>query len=302
MNFLRSLKVLAFLLCSLVANIQSVKATIIDYASEVEVKTEFGSYENSDKSTRRNQKSVESCKSEIGSIGYTYAYGLAEALTDPNDNCMLRTKITRDYKFSGFYMNSYSYTHAQVNGDLQITKSPNDSVCLLKIEVEFPSNNFTGTHIWDIWSIWETWEVSVQSDSGHFVCGENLDGPYGEQSGQIFAYPGENIHVNLQQIGCVRGVFPPSYEISDSGSKQVDVHLTPIPMPADLTADGNINLHDFKVLSSHWLETDCDVFEDPNFAWCEQSDIDGDGDVGIEDLDYLSAFWCLNLDPNLPGN
>lgn len=55
----------------------------------------------------------------------------------------------------------------------------------------------------------------------------------------------------------------------------------------DINMDGQVDLKDFGILSSKWLDSSC--LEINN--WCDRADIDQSGAVGIEDLAILASYW-----------
>ncbi len=67
----------------------------------------------------------------------------------------------------------------------------------------------------------------------------------------------------------------PNLPISIENIPNLDFHL-----------DDVIDLKDFAIFSSHWLEEGC---SDP--AWCEQTDIDRNGVVGLTDLILFVEYW-----------
>jgi len=54
----------------------------------------------------------------------------------------------------------------------------------------------------------------------------------------------------------------------------------------DLNNDYIVNFIDYGILTSYWLETNCEA---P--SWCEGSDLDIDGNVDINDLMLFCEFW-----------
>jgi hypothetical protein len=54
----------------------------------------------------------------------------------------------------------------------------------------------------------------------------------------------------------------------------------------DFNQDSRVDLADFALLASHWLETGCGQPE-----WCAGADIDKDGNVDYDDLTFLAEYW-----------
>jgi hypothetical protein len=52
---------------------------------------------------------------------------------------------------------------------------------------------------------------------------------------------------------------------------------------ADLQRDGKVNLDDFALFASHWLQAGCGL--------CDGADLTGDGNVGIDDMVKFAASW-----------
>ena len=58
----------------------------------------------------------------------------------------------------------------------------------------------------------------------------------------------------------------------------------------DLNLDKRVDLHDFSLLASYWLSTDCDTKEN-----CEGADFEPDGDVDLDDLLRFSGHWLVDM-------
>jgi hypothetical protein len=56
--------------------------------------------------------------------------------------------------------------------------------------------------------------------------------------------------------------------------------------PADLNADGRVDLADFAVFASRWLENGCGLPD-----WCGNADLDLTGSVDTQDLIFFASFW-----------
>ena len=68
--------------------------------------------------------------------------------------------------------------------------------------------------------------------------------------------------------------------------------MNPVPpsfgyftFPGDFNKDGRVNLEDFVVLSSNWMEACVSP------GWCESADVNTNGLVNVEDLNGLSRDW-----------
>jgi hypothetical protein len=63
----------------------------------------------------------------------------------------------------------------------------------------------------------------------------------------------------------------------------LDYDPNPNPLAGDCDGDCNVNLYDFALLASQWLETDC--------GDCEGADLSGDSNVDANDLELLAENW-----------
>ena len=54
----------------------------------------------------------------------------------------------------------------------------------------------------------------------------------------------------------------------------------------DLVCDGCVNMADFAIFSSHWLQTPCS-----SPVWCGGADLNTSGNVNLVDLSILAAHW-----------
>jgi hypothetical protein len=54
----------------------------------------------------------------------------------------------------------------------------------------------------------------------------------------------------------------------------------------DFNNDTIVNFHDYAILASHWLQTNCQA---P--GWCEGTDLDISGNIDINDLMLFCEFW-----------
>jgi len=62
-------------------------------------------------------------------------------------------------------------------------------------------------------------------------------------------------------------------------------------LQADASVDGTVNFHDFAILASRWLETDCIL---PDF--CSGADVDWSTEVNIDDLSILAQQWLETIE------
>jgi hypothetical protein len=54
----------------------------------------------------------------------------------------------------------------------------------------------------------------------------------------------------------------------------------------DFSNNTIVDFHDYAILASHWLETNCNASD-----WCEGADLDTDGSVDVDDLMLFCEFW-----------
>ena len=80
-------------------------------------------------------------------------------------------------------------------------------------------------------------------------------------------------------VGLSRGEGIPEYFVENDFSQICDC--------SDLNCDTTINLFDYAIFASYWLESGCPQLN----YWCDRSDIDRDGDVDLMDLSYLTVSW-----------
>jgi hypothetical protein len=88
----------------------------------------------------------------------------------------------------------------------------------------------------------------------------------------------------LQPGGCSIGYY--DHKISwIQADPNTSISIENIPN-LDLYPDDVVDLKDFMIFASHWLEEGC---SDP--MWCQQADIDRNGEVGTTDLTLLAKYW-----------
>jgi hypothetical protein len=69
----------------------------------------------------------------------------------------------------------------------------------------------------------------------------------------------------------------------------------------DFNADDVVDIKDFMILASHWLQEDC---ADPD--WCQQTDVDRDSMVDVNDISLFATYWLWGIpqspvEPNNPS-
>ena len=67
--------------------------------------------------------------------------------------------------------------------------------------------------------------------------------------------------------------------VNDGAATRVDIQLSDV----DLDDDGSINLEDLRILTLHWLETECNS--------CGGADLSGDSKVDVEDFAIFAENW-----------
>jgi len=274
---------------------QTVFALTFDYLSKAEALAEVGWYDyfgltaDSDYDTKEaaNARSYATAYyDEIQFMGHVGISALADASVEPNE-VILSAEVAGSYEFDiGWELMEYFYQDANsaVEGWLRIDEFPAGVPCRLQIDISFPNETWDG-----LWA----WQLYIESSSEYFVAGHDELGDYGESSGTIDAYAGEEIYVFL---GIAGGGYADHYtETLGYGKLTINTALKALPHIADLTADGGIDFKDFAVFSSQWLEQDC---EDPNTNWCGLADLDQSGKVDANDLELFTQYWLSFPDPN----
>ena len=75
-----------------------------------------------------------------------------------------------------------------------------------------------------------------------------------------------------------------------AGYTLLTVHV-PGPPDPDIDRDDDVDMRDFNVLASEWLQPNC---VEP--YWCSFADIDYSGDVGFSDLQILIEHWLEGVE------
>jgi len=97
----------------------------------------------------------------------------------------------------------------------------------------------------------------------------------------------------------VRGILNPScVSICMQGNGCIEYNTISACLRADLDGDYNVDIDDFAILLSHWLETGC---AEPDF--CDGADLNRDGIVDTNDFSLFADSWLNSSDdePNKPG-
>ncbi|MCP4608837.1 MAG: DUF3160 domain-containing protein [Planctomycetes bacterium] len=97
----------------------------------------------------------------------------------------------------------------------------------------------------------------------------------------------------------VRGILNPSCaSICMQGNGCIEYNTISACLRGDLNGDYNIDINDFAILLSHWLETGC---AEPDF--CDGADLNRDGIVDTNDFILFADSWPKSPDqePNKPG-
>ena len=97
----------------------------------------------------------------------------------------------------------------------------------------------------------------------------------------------------------VRGILNPSCaSICMQGNGCIEYNTISPCLRGDLNGDYNVDIDDFAILLSHWLETGC---AEPDF--CGAADLNRDGIVDTNDFNLFAESWLKSADdePNKPG-
>ena len=178
---------------------QTVRALTFDYLTTVETLAEVGWYDYFGLAMASDYKNKEATNArsyaaayydEIQFMGHVGISALADASVEPNE-VILSAEVAGSYEFDiGWELMEYFYQDANstVEGLLQIDEFPTGTPCSLQIDISFP--NETWRALWG-------WQLYIESSSDYFVAGRDELGDYGESSGTIDAYAGEEIYVFL---------------------------------------------------------------------------------------------------------
>jgi len=237
----KTLNVAASVLLSIVIS-QTVFALTFDYLSTAEALAEVGWYDyfglvaDSDHNTKEanNARSYATAYyDEIQFMGHVGISALADASVEPNE-VILSAEVAGSYEFDiGWELMEYFYQDANgtVEGWLRIDEFPAGAPCRLQIDISFPNETWNG-----LWA----WQLYIESSSEYFVAGRDELGDYGQRTGTIDAYAGEEIYVFLAIAG---GGYADHYtEILGYGKLTINATLKAIkkvmtkaydPTPAD---------------------------------------------------------------------
>jgi hypothetical protein len=97
----------------------------------------------------------------------------------------------------------------------------------------------------------------------------------------------------------VRGILNPScVSICMQGNGCIEYNTISACLRGDLNGDNNVDIDDFTILLSNWLETGC---AEPDF--CKGADLNRDGIVDTNDFSLFADSWLKSADdePNKPG-
>ena len=61
---------------------------------------------------------------------------------------------------------------------------------------------------------------------------------------------------------------------------------------ADIALNGTVNLEDYSMLASQWLDDNCNTT-----ANCQGVDLNLDNVIDVRDLAYLTGFWLETVQP-----
>jgi hypothetical protein len=61
---------------------------------------------------------------------------------------------------------------------------------------------------------------------------------------------------------------------------------------ADIAIDGTVNLEDYSMLASQWMDDNCDLTDN-----CQGADLNHDNVIDVRDLAYLGQFWLETVQP-----
>ncbi len=221
---------------------QTVFALTFDYLTTAEALAEVGWYDYFGLAIASDYKNKEAANArsyaaayydEIQFMGHVGISALAEASVEPNE-VIVSTEVAGSYEFDiGWELMEYFYQDANstVEGWLRIDEFPTGTPCRLQIDISFPNETWNGLWLWQLY---------IESSSEYFVAGRDELGDYGQRTGGIDAYAGEEIYVFL---GIAGGGYADHYtEALGNGKFTINATLTAIkkvmskaynPTPAD---------------------------------------------------------------------
>jgi hypothetical protein len=91
-------------------------------------------------------------------------------------------------------------------------------------------------------------------------------------------------YLALQEGDCSVGYYDHSFSWTQP-DPNTSILIENIPN-VDFNDDGVVDLKDFMIFASHWLEGGC---SDPE--WCQHTDVNKDGEVGLTDLTSFAQYW-----------
>ena len=219
---------------------------------------------------------------------------LAEASVELNE-VVLSAEVTGSYEFGmawevEFIKSFYQDANSTTKGLLQINEFPAGVPCSLQIDISFPNDNWNDQ--------WWAWQLYIESSSGYFVAGrDNELGDYGERSGTLDAYAGEEIFVFLGFAG--GGYADHDFEALGDGKLTINVTLTAIrkfmtkaynPTPADSS------LYNDTAASLGWSPGDTAISHDVYFG--SSFDDVNDGNNGTFQGNQATTYFIAGS----PGN
>jgi hypothetical protein len=86
---------------------------------------------------------------------------------------------------------------------------------------------------------------------------------------------------------------PTTVDTGSMTAPNIDMGVYEFALPGDLEQDGDIDLPDFAVFASLWLDIDCN---EDNY-WCDRADFDYSGNVSIDDLIMFINNWLAGATP-----
>jgi Glycosyl hydrolase family 57 len=119
------------------------------------------------------------------------------------------------------------------------------------------------------------------------VCGNVLEGVL-NWNAEFGAMP-ESVFLAMGAYGTQDGGSLQFQIPLGNGDGNIDVSefYELILKPGDLNSDGTIDLMDFAVFATHWMEINCNAVNN----WCGGADLNHINNVDIEDIAKLASFW-----------